>query len=92
MQKEYKKQREYLSKLLGVIIKEVRENAKKSISLSANEAEISKSVWADLEKGFKDPQFTTLWRIAETLDVPLSKIILSLEKELPENWSFLDNN
>jgi len=28
--------------------------------------------------------------IAEALEIPLSQIILTLEKEIPENWSFID--
>ena len=90
MQDELKKERKYLSKSLGVLIKNLRESKGKSINLISNEIELSKSVWADLEKGLKDPQFSTLWRISEALDLPLSEIILTLEKENPEGWGFLN--
>jgi len=43
-----------------------------------------------VENQHKDPQFTTLWRISEALEMPLSEIIAILEKELPENWNFID--
>lgn len=47
----------------------------KSISLISAEIGMTKSMWADTEKSIKDPQFTTLWRIAEGLEIPLSKLI-----------------
>ncbi|MFA6990268.1 MAG: helix-turn-helix transcriptional regulator [Candidatus Gastranaerophilaceae bacterium] len=90
MQDEFKKEREYISQLLGSLVKKLRKEKGKSINLISNEAELSKSIWANLEKGHKDPQFTTLWRIAEALDMPLSEIILVLESEIPEGWGFLD--
>lgn len=90
MQREYEDHRKYICKLLGSLIKSKRLSTTKSISLLANEIALSKSIWADLEKGTKDPQLTTLWRIAEALDIPLSEIIQAIEKELPPNWSFIE--
>lgn len=90
MQEHIKKEKEYLCKLLGQKIKQLRENEKKSISLISNEIGLSKSIWADLEKGIKDAQFTTIWRIAEALDIPLSEIILNIENKLPQDWNFIE--
>ncbi len=39
-------------------------------------------MWADLEKSIKDPQLSTLWRISEALDIPLSVIVIELENAL----------
>ena len=47
----------------------VKNQRKKSITKSADEIGMGKSLWADLENGIKDPQFSTLWRIAEGLDI-----------------------
>ncbi len=46
-------------------------------------------MWADLEKSIKDPQLSTLWRIAEGLKIPLSTIIKELEKNLGKDFSLI---
>ena len=50
---------------------------------------MGKSMWADLEKAIKDPQLSTLWRISEGLNVPLSSIIIELEKNLGKDFSLI---
>ena len=55
-----------LQKAIANVVKNQR---KKSITKSADEIGMGKSLWADLENGIKDPQFSTLWRIAEGLDI-----------------------
>jgi len=81
--KKYKKE-------LGLLIKEIRLSQKKSISLISDEIGMTKSMWADLEKGIKDPQLSTLIRISEALNMNTSKILLDLEKRLGQNFSFID--
>ena len=69
----------------------VKNQRKKSITKSADEIGMGKSLWADLENGIKDPQLSTLWRIAEGLDIKPHILIELIEKELGENFSFLEN-
>lgn len=83
--------KEILKNILARKIKDLREAENKSISLISDEINLSKSVWSNLEKGIKDPQFTTIWRIAESLNIPLSKIILDIEKEIKDKISFIDS-
>ncbi len=52
---------------------------------------MGKSMWADLENGIKDPQFSTLWRIAEGLDIKPHILVKLIEDELGEEFSFLEN-
>ncbi len=85
-----KENRKYLCGLLSRLVKKYREDNNKSISLISNEVELSKSTWADLEKGSKDPQFTTLWRMSEALGIKMSELMMHIEKELPENWHLTD--
>lgn len=75
---------------LAKIVKDLRLKQNKSISLSSAEIGITKSIWADLEKGIKDPQLSTIYRIAEGLDISISELFLLIEKELGENFSFLE--
>lgn len=70
------------------IVKTLR---KKSITKSADEIGMGKSLWADLENGIKDPQLSTLWRIAEGLDIKPSKLIQLAEDYLGDEFSFLED-
>ena len=77
--------------LQRAIAKVVKSHRTKSITKSADEIGMGKSIWADLENGIKDPQFSTLWRIAEGLDIKLHDLVIEIEEELGENFSFLED-
>lgn len=77
-----------LQKAIATVVKKLR---KKSITKSADEIGMGKSLWADLENGIKDPQFSTLWRISEGLEIKPHKLVELIEKELGNNFSFLEN-
>lgn len=78
-------------KLQLAIAKVIKENRKKSITKSADEIAMGKSLWADLENGIKDPQFSTFWRIAEGLDIKPHVLVKMIEDELGDDFSFLEN-
>ena len=73
------------------IAKVVKGNRTKSITKSADEIGMGKSMWADLENGIKDPQISTLWRFAEGLDIKLSILVKMIEEDLGEEFSFLED-
>ena len=77
-----------LQKAIANVVKNQR---KKSITKSADEIGMGKSLWADLENGIKDPQISTLWRIAEGLDIKPHILIKLVEDELRKDFSFLEN-
>ena len=79
-------------KLQFAIAKVVKTNRKKSITKSADEIAMGKSMWADLENGIKDPQFSTLWRIAEGLEIKPHILVKMIEDELGEEFSFIENS
>lgn len=83
--------REILKAALADKIKTYRLATGKSITLISNEVNLSKSIWSDLEKGIKDPQFSTLWRIAESLNIPLSLLIKELENDLKNKINFIED-
>ena len=80
-----------LKQTLAEVIKEYRLEQNRSISLLSREVNLSKSIWSDLEKGIKDPQLSTLWKVAESLNVPLSQIIKVMEENLKNKLSFIEN-
>lgn len=51
---------------------------------------MTKSMWADLEKGIKDPQLSTIFRIAEALNIKCSDIITLLEEQLGKDFSMIE--
>ena len=77
-----------LQKAIATVVKRHRI---KSITKSSDEIGMGKSLWADLENGIKDPQLSTLWRIAEGLDIKLHQLIKEVENELGDKFSFLEN-
>ncbi len=89
MQENYISNKKQLQKTLSEIIRKHRKDLNKSISLASDEIGMTKSMWADLEKSIKDPQISTLWRISEGLNIPLSTIIIELEKQLGENFTLI---
>ena len=86
--KNMQEQRKKLQEAIGKVVKEHRT---KSITKSADEIGMGKSLWADLENGIKDPQFSTLWRIAEGLDIKPHILVKMIEDELGSSFSFLES-
>ena len=78
---------------LQVAVGNTIKNCRKHISISqiSNEIGLSKSIWSDLEKGQKDIQLSTFWRIAEGLDIKPSELLKLVENSLNESFSFLEN-
>lgn len=89
MQDVYLRNKKILQTSISEIIKKHRKKLNKSITLISDEIGMTKSMWADLEKSIKDPQLTTLWRMAEGLNVPLSSLIKELEKNLDDDFSLI---
>ncbi len=89
MQDVYLKNKKIMQKALSEIIRKHRQDQNKSISLISDEIGMTKSMWADLEKSIKDPQLSTLWRISEALDIPMSTIIIELEKVLGKDFTLI---
>ncbi len=90
MQEVYFNNKKLMQQVLSSIIKKYRIERNKSISLISDEIGMTKSMWADLEKSIKDPQLSTLWRISEALDIPLSVIVIELENALGENFTLVN--
>lgn len=77
--------------VLGNIIKKHRLEQNKTMYKISAECSIHKSTWRLIEQGLiKDIKFTTLWKMAEGLDVPLSSLIDEISKELGNDFSLAD--
>lgn len=64
-----------------------RLRGEKSQFMLGAEFDIPSSVLSDLERSVKDPQLTTLFKLAGAFGLSISQFMEELEKELPENFS-----
>lgn len=90
MQENFEQSKNLYKKELGLLIKKYRLGQNKSISLISAEIGMTKSMWADLEKGIKDPQMSTFLRICEALNIAPSQIIEELTKVLGSDFSLIE--
>ncbi len=90
MQDKYKKSKQNLQNTIAKVVHNHRIIQKKSISKISAEIMMTKSMWTDLEKGIKDPQFSTLWRVSEALDIPVDVLIREIKDELGEDFTLID--
>lgn len=77
-----------LYKTLVAIIKKHRKSLKKSIYKLSAEVELDRSSWSRLEKlESLDPSFTTIWKIAEALDIYPDELIKEVREKLGDDFS-----
>lgn len=70
-----------LSKIIAFNLKRLRQERNLSLGQLAKESGISKAMLSDIEKGTSNPTINTIWKIANGLKVPYTKLIDSVEKE-----------
>lgn len=63
----------------------------KSQYLLGGEYDIAPSILSDLERETKDPQLTTLFKLAGAFNLSISQFMQELEKDLPENFTVFDD-
>ena len=56
----------------------------------ATSSDVPVSVISVLEKGVKDPQITTIFKLAEAFGMKSSEFMQLVEKELPEGFSLIE--
>jgi len=80
----------HLSKKLGETIKQIRMSKNLSCTKFAYQFDIDKGNLNRIENGIIDCKFTTLWKIAEALDIKLIDLIKILERNLGDNFKLDD--
>lgn len=86
MQQEDKKK--IICALAGKTLKDLRKE--KSLYQLSGEYEISTSLLNSLERGLKDPQLTTVFKLSEALNIKASEFVKIIEEGLPEGFSLID--
>ena len=87
--KQDDKNRELLLKIMGEIVKEKRKELNKGILLLGYEYDISSSSIAQLEKGSRDVQITTLWKLVNALGMSFPDFIKEVTNRLPSNFNLI---
>lgn len=82
------KNKKLILKLLGKHIKNLR--GEKSQFILASENDISVSIISTVERAIKDPQITTVFKLAEALNIKTSELLKLIEDDLPKGFSMID--
>lgn len=75
-------------KALAKTVKSLR--GEKSQFIHASENDMSTSILSTIERAMKDPQLTTLFKLAESFSMKPSELIRMIEDDLPENFHLID--
>ena len=84
-----------LQNSLGKIINQQRRELSITIfneKMSGRGQELLQEIWSDVEKGKKDIQLSTFWRIAEALFLKPSELLKLIEEDLGEDFFLIDDN
>ena len=77
-----------IKEALAKTMQELR--GKQSLFKFSSENDIPFSVISEAERGKKDPQLTTIFRIAEAYSMPADKFVAEIASKLPPDFSMID--
>ena len=73
---------QYDNKVMGRVIRQQREKRKLTQEVLSGFAAMTRSHLAMIERGQKNPNVATLWKIAAAFDIPLSELFRLAEEEM----------
>ena len=73
---------QYDHRILGRILRQEREKKQMTQEVFSGFAVLTRSHLAMIERGQKNPNVATLWKIAQALDRPLSELFRLVEEEM----------
>ena len=77
--------------IIGQIVKEKRKALNKGILLLSYEYDIPSSSIAQLEKGKRDVQISTLWKLVNALGMTFPEFVDEVNKRLPEGFKLIED-
>lgn len=87
---QYNEKHKKLFEATGRVIRRLRLKTGLSVNLFAYENDLQKSMISRLEHGLNEPKLSSLWKIAEALNINPADFIGEIRKELPKDFSFID--
>lgn len=91
IRKNLQPKQQQLLNAIGDLIREKRLKLNKGIQLFSYEYDISNSSIALLEKGKRDVQVTTLWKLANAFGMSFSEFAREVESRLPNGFKLIDD-
>jgi transcriptional regulator with XRE-family HTH domain len=88
---EINKKKQILCKAIGKVVQKFRTEQKKGINLFSYENDLPNVSLDKVEKGLRDVQITTLWRMANAFGLNFGEFIALVEAELPKGFSFTED-
>ena len=82
------KKKKIIMQSLSKTVKRLRGD--KSQFMLGAEFDIPSSGISDIERGIKDPQLTTIFKLANAFSMTSSEFLLEIEKMLPKNFTVDD--
>lgn len=76
---------------IGQVVKERRQRLGKGILLFSYEYDIPNTSLAQLEKGNRDVQISTLWKLVEALGMTFPEFIDEVMKRIPDKFKLIDD-
>ena len=73
---------QYDHRIMGRIIRQEREKKQMTQEVFSGFAVLTRSHLAMIERGQKNPNVATLWKIAQALDMPLSELFRLVEEKM----------
>ena len=70
-----------IGKIIAINLKELRTERNLTLGQLSKISGISKAMLSDIEKGGSNPTINTIWKIANGLNVPYTKLMEGIEKE-----------
>ncbi|UWG95901.1 XRE family transcriptional regulator [Dehalobacter sp. DCM] len=70
-----------LGKVIGFNLKDLRTSRNLSLGQLSKVSGISKAMLSDIEKGNSNPTINTIWKIANGLNVPYTRLMEGVERE-----------
>lgn len=89
MQEKIEEKKKIILKSLAKQARKLR--GEKSQFILSSEYDISVSIISTIERALKDPQITTIFKLAEAYNIKASELVKLIEDDLPENFSLIDN-
>lgn len=80
--------KQIILKALAQTVKELR--GEKSQFIFGSENDISTSIISTIERGLKDPQLTTIFKISEAFGLSPVEFLQFLCEKLPKNFKMID--
>lgn len=85
---QYSNKKQILLNALSETVKELR--GEQSQFKFASENDIPISIISTLERGIKDPQYTTLYKLAEACSLSLDEFMKKVIDKLPKDFTYID--